>query len=370
MRSGIRKALKLVFIIVAAAILPTGMFAQETGAAAFAARDYAKAEQLWAQEAAQGAAEAVLGLGVLADSGARRPANPQAAFGWYLTAARMGLAEGQMNVALSYDTGLGQDRDLEQALAWYTRAALRGHTEAQQNLALMYAVGASGNMNVVQARYWFDQAGVAHDLPTTQDVSTLAAPQVIFDDVTSDRIEIVWQATASSSPLYQLEVLDAAADGSDYQPPVFTTETAGSGLLITDIVLPDNVIWRVINMAENASDYRAEPWHGATQEDLPKGRIILVADDAIPGMVDTAAVFAQDLRAAGYWVRLSLESQDSANAGLGTYVSYGFQSDIALADLTARYLPGPSDGLDYVQRPGRTRPGEVIVHLAAKTAAQ
>lgn len=364
MRPGLTRGAKSLAALTALVILPSGLFAQDTGAAAFAARDYALAEQLWAQEAAKGSAEAMLGMGVLADSGKRRDANPQAAFGWYLTAARMGLAEGQMNVALSYDAGLGQERDLEQALLWYTRAALRGHRDAQHNLALIYASG--DNSNIDQATYWLDLAGINRDLPATNVVAELAAPDIVFGDVTAEGIEIVWRASATAHSVYQIEILDMTQGDGNYQAPLFTTDTSGSGLLLADVTLTDNAIWRVVNLAANGSDYQASPWQGAAEEVLPKGRITFVVDNAVAGMAETAAIFAQDLRAAGYWVRLDLEPQDTSNAGLGTYVSYGFQSDIALADLVARYLPGPADGVGYVQRPASTRPGEIIVHLAAR----
>lgn len=360
------KIMKSLVTMVVLCALPTLGLSQNTGTEAFAAQDYAKAEQLWAQEAAAGSAEAMLSLGLLADSGYRGTARPETAFGWYLTAARLGLAEAQMTVALSYDAGLGHERELDQALIWYTRAALRGHTQAQENLGLMYVDGDSGSANADQARYWFEQAGARRDVTTAPRHTRLAAPQVVFAEVGPRNIEIAWQTPATANPVYELEILDVADDGTDYQPPLLVAETAASGLLIAEATLTERTIWRIINPDKNSADYQATPWQGAPEASQPKGRITFVVDSSLPEMARAAAFFAQDLRAAGYWVRLTMQTRNEATADLGSFISYGYQSDFSLADQIAQYLPGPADGVGYVQQPGSTRPGEIIVHLMSQ----
>lgn len=346
-----------------ALMLPASSAVAQDAAAAFAAGDYATAQQLWTEDASAGSTDAMLGLAILADAGFLGTPDPYAAFGWYLQAAELGDPEAQFNVALGYDTGLGRDRDPAQALVWYTRSALRGYAEAQYNLGLIYESAEGGNADL--ARYWFDRSGTERSIAETPQPGTLAAPDIIFADLSAETAEIVWQAPATTDPIYELEVLEAS-DVVGYQSPVLVSQTAGSGLLIDDTALPDAMVWRVINLAGNGSDYRASAWQATDGTRAPEGRITFIVDDAVPGMASAADTFAGDLRAAGYWVRILTQTQDAASAGLGTYISYGFQADITLADRVARYLPGPAEGVGYVQQPEKTRPGEIIVYLAAK----
>ena len=350
----------LAFTFCALMLSASSAVAQDA-AAAFAAGDYATAQQIWTNDASAGSTDAMLGLALLADAGFLGEPDPEAAFGWYLQAAELGEPEAQFNVALGYDTGLGRDRDPAQALVWYTRSALRGYAEAQYNLGLIYESAESGNADL--ARYWFDLSGTERDVVETPAAETLAAPDIIFADVSAETAEIAWRGPATTDPIYELEILDASDAG--YQPPVLVSQTAASGLLIDDAALPDAMVWRVINLADNGSDYRASAWQATDGARAPEGRITFVVDDAVPGMAAAADTFATDLRAAGYWVRMITQAQDAASAGLGTYISYGYQADIALADRVSRYLPGPADGVGYVQQPEKTRPGEIIVYLAA-----
>lgn len=345
-----------------ALMLPASSAVAQDAAAAFADGDYATAQQLWTEDASAGSTDAMLGLALLADAGFLGTPDPDAAFGWYLQAAELGEPEAQFNVALGYDTGLGRDRDPAQALVWYTRSALRGYAEAQYNLGLIYESAEGGNPDL--ARYWFDLSGTARDSVAAPAAETLAAPDIIFADLGAETAEIAWQAPATTNPTYELEVLEATVTG--YQPPVLVSQTAASGLLIDDAALPGDKVWRVINLAGNGSDYRASAWQATDGTRPPEGRITFIVDDAVPGMAAAADTFASDLRAAGYWVRMITQAQDAASAGLGTYISYGFQADITLADRVARFLPGPAEGVGYVQQPDKTRPGEIIVYLAAK----
>lgn len=61
-----------------------------------------------------------------------------AAFEFYIQAARSGVLEAQVCVANFYVDGSGVGRDLRAAADWYKRAAQRGLPEAAYNLALLH----------------------------------------------------------------------------------------------------------------------------------------------------------------------------------------------------------------------------------------
>ena len=346
---------------VCAALTPAMALAQDTGAAAYDAGDYATAQELWTAEADTGSVAAMLGLARLADSGLLGEADPEAAFFWYLKAADKGDAEAQLNVALGYDSGLGVERDATKAMLWYGRAALRGVTDAQLGLASLF--DSADAANPALANHWYAQAGSSNSAKSIADAPALAAPELLFSDVNDKGAELVWLAPAAKSTTYHLEILDAAAPGDGYAKPVVTEQTDGSALLLEDVALPDTVVWRVMNVGNAQADYRATAWQTVGDATPPAGRVTLNIDETVAAMASAAEIFAADLRAAGYWVRVVGAVEESALAGLGTHVTYGYQADLALADKVARYLPGPSDGVGFVQRPGTTEPGEIIVHL-------
>ena len=361
---------RLAFILSATlALCPATSWAQATGAEAFAQRDFATAEQIWTQEAAAGSAEAMLGLGLLADRGFNGSRDFAAAFEWYMKAAALGLAEAQFNIAVMYDAGLGRDRDTAQALIWYTRAALRDYPRAQYNLGLLYESGDGVSANADLARYWFAQA--APDLPAAaaKTVAPVAAPAqttipaVLFSQVTPNSVELVWASPATDDATYIIEVLQTPEFDADYQAPITTLQTQSSGLLLNDIALRDDAVWRIVNRRVDGSDYDATPWQSPSGQVGPKGRVTLVVGDALPAMRAAAAIFADDLRTAGYWVRV----QDGDQRGNidGTRVVYGYAADRDMADLVARYLPGLPDDKQVVARPDSTQPTEIEVYFAA-----
>lgn len=344
------------------ALTPAVTLAQDTGAAAYEAGEYTTAQERWTTEAGSGSIEAMLGLARLADSGLLGEADPEAAFFWYLKAADKGNAEAQLNVALGYDSGLGVERDATKAMLWYGRAALRGVTDAQLGLASLF--DSDDAANPALANHWYAQAGSSNSAESMADAPALATPELLFGDVHNRGAELVWLAPAAKITTYHFELLDAAASGEGYVKPVVAEQTDGSALLLEDLTLPDTMVWRVMNLGDALADYRATEWQAVGDATPPAGRVTLTVDETLTAMVSAAEVFAADLRAAGYWVRV-VDAQDDAPAGIGTHVTYGYQSDLALADKVARYLPGPSDGVGFVQRPGTTEPGEIIVHLAA-----
>ncbi len=138
-------------------------------------------------------------LGVLYESGAGLPLNPQEAMRWYRRAAEQGLAAAQFNAVRGYYQGLGTSPDpgraqrwLEQsadqgyapalylladmydngngvplddarAVAMYRKSAEAGYTPAQLRLGTMYALGEGVRPDPEEAGRWWTQAAEAGD---------------------------------------------------------------------------------------------------------------------------------------------------------------------------------------------------------------
>lgn len=359
--------MKLSAIILSAALTlcPVTIWAQATGAQAFSQRDFATAEQLWSQEAANGSAEAMLGLGLLADRGYNGRRNFGVAFDWYAKAADLGLAEAQFNIAVMYDAGLGRERDAAKALTWYTRAALRDYPRAQYNLGLLYESGDGIHPNADLAQHWFDKAAAnlpaaaAKSVVSTTTPMITAQPVVLFSDATTRSVELVWSAPVAANPFYMLEVMQAPEFDTDYQALLMTLQTDSSGLLLQDIAVQENTVWRVVNLSADASDYAASQWQNISDQGNPKGRVTLIVDNAIPAMQIAAAIFADDLRTAGYWVRLRTEGAPARSTG--TTVIYRYEADRKMAELVASYLPGPTNGKPVLAQPEGNQPSEITV---------
>ena len=334
---------------------------------AFASGDYMTAQAIWEQEAETGDAQAMLGLGLLADRGYGQARDIGAAFAWYQRAADLGLAEAQFNVAVMLDAGLGRTRDPVAAQLWYTRAALRDHARAQYNLALLYESGDGIAANPALATYWFGQA--ADDVPAAADRTLAPAPaegatvvpDILFSEVSDSRFEIVWSAAPAAASTYMIEAVAIPDQVAGYDAPLLASVTDGSGLLDPAFNAPDSdLIWRVVNLNADMSDYAASAWITATDVSVPEGRITLLYDPQSAAMTDATAYFAQTLRDAGFWV--STRERDRAAA---VYVGYSYASDAAFAQTVAAFLP-TTDAPAQVERLEEfSQPGEIIIDLAA-----
>lgn len=352
-------------LCVIAALCPAFSWAQESGADAFAAGDFANARAIWLDEAAQGSADAMLGLGLLADRGFGQPRDLDGAFDWYQKAADLGLAEAQFNIAIMYDAGIGRPRDANAAQLWYTRAALRDYTRAQYNLGLLFESGDGGTMNPDLARHWFDLAAPSlpaaaekpRDVPVHTDA--IAAPDIVFAEVDTQGMELIWEATSQTSSLYLVEALRAPSPDADYGAPLTSQTTAGSGYLGNNV---GKALWRVSNLSGNNLDYASSRWVVSQNVVPPKGRVTFVIDPEVDGMAQTADVFADQLRGAGYWVRVDNEAPEAI---ADFYISYGYTSDRIFADEVAQYLPFPLETTPMRQVPGATFPEEIFVNLVA-----
>ncbi|WP_019956132.1 tetratricopeptide repeat protein [Yoonia vestfoldensis] len=346
---------------VLAILHPASGWAQDTGAQAFARNDLAAARALWRDEAAAGSAEAMLGLGLLADRGTGGARDPEAAFDWYAQAAALGLAEAQFNLAIIHDAGTDRPRDVDAAILWYTRAALRDHARAQFNLGLLYEAGDGIAANPALAQYWFDKAAMAipaaaaKALPP-QPAIGVTAPDLLF----AQGGEVVWTIAEASSPTFLVEALRLPRGTDNYAAPEIAVVTAGSGLLL-DAGDDADVLWRVSSLAPNGTNYAPSAWAGADGIVPPAGRVTLIANPSSPAMRSAAEVFATDLRHAGYWVRLDARAPQEGEA----YISYGFAADQPIAAKLAAYLPTLTGITPVKQSLNSTAPGEVIVNLAA-----
>ncbi len=320
---------------------------------AFAAQDYAAAEAIWKQDAAAGSAQAMLGLGTLADYGLDGPRDPKTAFSWYLKAARIGLAEAQLNVGVMLDGGVGTARDPDGALVWYSRAALRGNLRAQYNLGLMFESGSGTARDDALAGYWFAQAAPSLPAAAAKLASVRrtpegrAAPVPAFAELGTDGVELVWRTTKDGAgPPFAVQVIRSSPDG---EPTLWTARTDGSAILDalpgTDVPL----FWRVSAVRDGG--YVASDWQGLPAGTTPpKGMVRL-------GVAN--AELAATLRETGFWLLRGDGSTDTGNTA--SRVRYGFADDAPLARIVAAIVPGRS-ARDVVLDPDAgIAPGEVRV---------
>ena len=361
--------LRNVFIFALTAICPTLTWADSPADQALIAGDYTSARSIWTKEAAEGSAEAMLGLGLLADRGHGQSRDLSVAYDWYLRAAQAGLAEAQFNVAVMLDAGVGQSRDVKAAQVWYTRAALRGHARAQYNLGLLFETGDGLVANPQIASYWFALA--ASDVPAAanrtpapaQAGDTLVAPDILYAEQQENGVEVIWSAPPSLSATYVLETAKMPEDESDYAASLLSAPTTGSGLI--DSIMPtasDDLMWRVLNLSGDQTNYAASDWVLASDRAAPDGRITLLYDPAIAAMADASAYFAEALRSAGFWVKTDRRPTDAASS---VYVGYTYAADAALAQMVAEFLPVGPVATDVNQINGFSQPGEIVIDLAA-----
>jgi TPR repeat protein len=352
----------------AIALFPATSWAQDDAETAYASRDFATAKTLWQKEAADGSAEAMLGLGLLADRGFGQQRDFDVAFDWYMQAANLGLAEAQFNVAIMLDAGLGRARDVQEAQIWYTRAALRDHARAQYNLGLLYEAGDGIAANPALAAYWFDKAALTVPAAAQKNVAqipaspSLKSPEVKFAEVGTSQVEFVWNADPSASGSHLVEVIAAPNARENYQAPALSLTTVASGILEPSTLSADAAVWRVVNIADDVSDYAASDWAGTLSTATPLGRITLIYDSTVPSMQIAAEIFARDLRDAGYWLQLNETIPETSER---VYVSYGFASDQPLAEAVASLLPSTEEIIPAKQRLGTTQPGEIVIDLTA-----
>jgi TPR repeat protein len=126
---------------------------------AFAAGDYRTALRDWQQLAGENNASAMLGVGVLYDTGHGVPQDFATALSWYRRAAEAASAVGAFNVAVMYDAARGTPPDRSEAITWYKRAAAKGFGRAAYNLGVIYRDGDGvARDRALAIRYFTDAA--------------------------------------------------------------------------------------------------------------------------------------------------------------------------------------------------------------------
>jgi TPR repeat protein len=128
-------------------------------------KDYAKAKEWYEKAGAQGYANAKENLAnfdssILVDQGlaAKDAGNYAKALELYQKAADMGNSSGIMNIGFLYYQGLGVPKDTAKAVELWKKAADMGNQMAQHNLGCCYQDGIGVTQNYTKAAEYFEKA--------------------------------------------------------------------------------------------------------------------------------------------------------------------------------------------------------------------
>ena len=141
---------------------PTLGFADaKRGSEAFSRGDYLAADREWREAADAGDVSAMLGLGVLYDTGHGERQDFAKALSWYRRAAEAGNARAMFNVGAMYDNGRGTAVNRSEAVRWYAMSAARGEGRAAYAVATIYRDGDGVPRNTTAAIKFFKIAAAA-----------------------------------------------------------------------------------------------------------------------------------------------------------------------------------------------------------------
>ena len=141
---------------------PTLGFADaKRGSEAFSRGDYLAADREWREAADAGDVSAMLGLGVLYDTGHGEQQDFAKALAWYRRAAEAGNARAMFNVGAMYDNGRGTAVNRSEAVRWYAMSAARGEGRAAYAVATIYRDGDGVPRNTTAAIKFFKIAAAA-----------------------------------------------------------------------------------------------------------------------------------------------------------------------------------------------------------------
>ena len=165
------------FFLMAPLVSPSTRAGLEYRVAQRAARaqDFPAAAAWYRRAAEGGHALAQNQLGVLYESGAGLPLNPQEATRWYRRAAEQGLAEAQFNAGRGYYQGLGTSRDPIHAQRWLERSAEQGFAPALYLLADMYDTGSGVRLDDARAVAMYRKSAEAGYTPAQLRLGTMYA---------------------------------------------------------------------------------------------------------------------------------------------------------------------------------------------------
>lgn len=131
------------------------------GEEAFARGDFLAAEREWRQSAMAGDTSAMLGLGMLYDTGHGVHQDFAQALSWYRRAANAGSGRAMFNVGAMYDSGRGIDANRREAMRWYVLSAAKGNGRAAYVAATIYRDGDGMPQSATAARKFFKMAAAA-----------------------------------------------------------------------------------------------------------------------------------------------------------------------------------------------------------------
>lgn len=119
------------------------------------------ADREWREAADAGDVSAMLGLGVLYDTGHGERQDFAKALSWYRRAAEAGNARAMFNVGAMYDNGRGTAVNRSEAVRWYAMSAARGDGRAAYAVATIYRDGDGVPRNTTAAIKFFKIAAAA-----------------------------------------------------------------------------------------------------------------------------------------------------------------------------------------------------------------
>jgi len=113
----------------------------DKASAAYSAKDYVRARELFLVAAENGNAEAQKRLGNMYFDGEGVSKDYGKAMWWFRKSAKQGNVKAQFNLGLMYETARGVPQNYGEAADWYRKAADQGDSYSQVNLGRMYARG-------------------------------------------------------------------------------------------------------------------------------------------------------------------------------------------------------------------------------------
>ena len=192
------------------------------------------------------------------------------------------------------------------------------------------------------------------------ETDVIAAPDIMLAETSMQGMELIWAAKPETSSTFLIEALRVPSSEADYSNPVTAQTTTGSGYLDTTANSAGDMLWRVSNLSDSNLDYAPSQWVAPQDVTAPKGRVTFVVDPEVEGMAQTAGVFADQLRGAGYWVRVDNEAPEEIS---DFYISFGYASDEMFASEVAQYLPFSREVTPMKQVAGAAYPEEIFVNL-------
>ncbi len=109
-----------------------------------------------AESGADSQAQAELGRAHLLGMGTKE--DNDAAFKWYLTAAKQGNAFGQNGVGYCYMEGYGTEANLQVAMDWFRKAHAQHELKATINIGVMFENGLGMKPDLTEAMKWYEKA--------------------------------------------------------------------------------------------------------------------------------------------------------------------------------------------------------------------